>query len=485
MVPVSLWMFAQRVRRNGSLDTTLLHLDTPPRACVELLPGCCLLVTRRLCRCCCLLSIESREVMWLDGSVDRTSEPLSEESSNQRSSNRRSNRHSSSTPSSDLTHSHSINHRCGAMVGPLLFQLSMLLISAQAFRLPSSSRALHASASAPEPAATSPLCLLHLAYDGTRYRGWRDNEDDDDDGQQRQASPLRRRPALKRTPTLCRTLLEALSVIHGRAPPRTLGLEAAVPTAVGVSARGAQLAFYRPPPPQQGEEPGEKRRHQQEDGRASQLQGLRSPYPFDGDWARATHSLNRILPEDLRVLSVQPAPWTGFDPRRDLASGRFVYTVLLGAAADPTLRHHGWILSCCGCCDNAGCNVAAGAKQIEAAANPALAGENEAGGAPAPPLLTSVRVTAARGPGIGAARARMYTIRMEAREPGKVDQTGLVAWLGGVVRLALVCECCNGGQDLPQPPLAALVLEELVFRENGGVGPREWVLRDSDHVTVP
>lgn len=383
---------------------------------------------------------------------------------------------------------HSINHRGGTIKIMLdLFQLSLLLISAQAFNLPSSSssssRALHASASAPEPpAAAPPLCLVHLGYDGTRYRGWRDDQEDDEVGQQQQQAPAPKRRPRKPPPTLCSTLLEALLVIHGRAPPRTLGLEAAVPTAVGVSARGAQLAFYRPPPLQQGEEPGEKGRQQEEDGRASQPQGLRSPYPFDGDWARATHSLNRILPEDLRVLSVQPAPWTGFEPCRDLASGRFVCTLLLGTAADPTLRHHSWILSCC---DEAGGDLAAGVERIEAAAEAALAGENEAGGAPAPSLLTSVRVTAARGPGIAAARARMYTIRMEAREPVKVNQAGLVAWLGEVVRSALGCECCDGGQDLPQPPLAALVLEELVFREHGGVGPREWVLRDPDYVTVP
>lgn len=272
-------------------------------------------------------------------------------------------------------------------------------------------------------------------------------------------------------------MAHALSVIHSKAPPHTLGLRAALPTLAGVSARGAQLACYRPPPPPQtavghrqrrgvrGASDEEEEDEEQEEARAAVAAS--SFYPFGGDWARATHSLNRILPEDLRVLSVGPPPWKGFDPQQDLTAGRFVLTVLLGAAADPTLRLHGWVLDRWEDRGDSGESMEGYAQRIEAGL---LAGGDVS--------LLSAAVTATWGPGVGQARARMLRVMVEVGNPAQVDQTVLVEWVEGVVRGVVGGVQEGEGEVPPLLPLGALVLEELVFREGGVGGKREWVVRD-------
>ncbi len=172
-----------------------------------------------------------------------------------------------------------------------------------------------------------------------------------------------------------------------------------------------------------------------------------------------------------------PPPWDGFDPVRDLAAGRFVFTLLLAgqsAGADPTLRHHAWAVDFF----DVGAAEEAGARRIEeaAAASASELGMDTTG--------VHVRVTPVWGPGVGAARARVLRIGVEVARPAAVDQTALVAWIGGAVRAAAGGERGRGGQkgeeeEEAAAPLTALVLEELVFREGGGGGGgREWVVRD-------
>lgn len=374
--------------------------------------------------------------------------------------------------------------------------------SSSSSRLPLQQRRRHlalAATTAEPPPSTpdddaAPLCLLHLAYDGGRYRGWADTDTTDAPTIDPPTAPPRppKRLHPKRPPPppkLQATLAQALSVIHSKAPPPSLGLQATVPTPPGVSARGAQLAFYCPPPP-----PGAVVEHRQrrgmrgqgaageassggseggdlrsDDDAAAAAAGVSHYYPFGGDWARAAHSLNRILPDDLRVLSVQPPPWEGFDPRRDVVKGEFGLTVVLGVGADPTRRHQGWVLDVELDNDDDDDSRAeeAYARQIEAAlldaSSPDAAGFS----------VLAATVACARGPGVGAARARLLRVWVEVARPGEVDQRALVSWLGRVVRSS-VGEGGDGGEG-GEPPLGALVLEGLVFRGGGG---KEWVVRD-------
>jgi tRNA pseudouridine38-40 synthase len=58
---------------------------------------------------------------------------------------------------------------------------------------------------------------------------------------------------------------------------------------------------------------------------------------------RLLAALNAHLPQDLRVMAVQPAP-EGFFPRHHAIAKRYVYRLALGPAADPLLSAFRWHL---------------------------------------------------------------------------------------------------------------------------------------------
>ena len=245
-----------------------------------------------------------------------------------------------------------------------------------------------------------PLLLLHVAYDGSQYKAWKDAQDD--------AAPSSTPPNKKRKghyaahpPSLHTKLGTALSIIHSHAPLPSLALTPAIVLHGGVHAQ-AQLLSYHPP-----------------------------TVPFDGDLERSAHSLNRILPEDIRVLAVHPLPWPGFGLDRDLVQATYVYTVMLGPVHDPMLRHCAWLYTPSG-----GWKIDAGKEGVEVlvermkAVAAAALGEKDREGLV---LLQEPVIEAAWGPGVQEARARLIRFKMDVR-PVDGHQQALVRWVGRVVR---------------------------------------------------
>ena len=154
--------------------------------------------------------------------------------------------------------------------------------------------------------------LLHgykalLAYDGTAYAGW-----------QYQRPVSGHREVL----TVQGEVERALSVITGE-PRDRLGVQGASRTDAGVHARG-QVAQFR-------------------SGRVL-------------DSGRARASLNKLLPEDVRVLEVAPVP-PDFSAISSSLFKEYTYSVLAGPVADPlgrrTALHFHWDIDVGRCCEAA------------------------------------------------------------------------------------------------------------------------------------
>jgi len=89
-------------------------------------------------------------------------------------------------------------------------------------------------------------------------------------------------------------------------------LRVALPTSSGVHAQG-QVVTYQP-----------------------------QTTPFNGNWSRTAFALNRLLPEEIRVWFVGPAPNEGFDPAESLQEVTYCYHVMMGQVPDPTHRLYNW-----------------------------------------------------------------------------------------------------------------------------------------------
>lgn len=130
-----------------------------------------------------------------------------------------------------------------------------------------------------------------VAYDGTAFFGL-----------QRQPRPV------ERSRTVAAALEGALCRLFS-CDVESLQLCAAGRTDSGVHASGQVVSFLTPKPLRAGGE------------------------------AALRLSVNALLPEDVRVLSLQAAP-TGFSPRFDAVGKRYTYTVDNSPVCDPLLRRH-------------------------------------------------------------------------------------------------------------------------------------------------
>ena len=168
--------------------------------------------------------------------------------------------------------------------------------------------------------------VLNISYDGRNYHGWSSSNDDNSDKSLRQRRSKRRRGKYygpsNTVKSIQGTLQKALSKLYGNVPLDGIIIEGCSRTDKGVHAKSYICTFE-----------------------CVINNQTKTILPFDGDVSKLAYVLNRMIPDDIRILGASYLPYVNFHPTVDAILKTYEYTLSIGTVHDPLTSRYTWDLS--------------------------------------------------------------------------------------------------------------------------------------------